>query len=153
MSQAKNVILNLLGDSHNFQHHIASCAATTILKLTYGKTVPTSETDPEIKETRHITVISFSHASWLLLSGLHTVAQISSLQSNEDIGLSPAKCNLKHGHLYGLTEIEAACVRRVIWSWIPHGKVSSFSLLMAAARFHEEQAKVQAEIDAVIGKE
>ncbi|KAG2355285.1 hypothetical protein BDR07DRAFT_551180 [Suillus spraguei] len=41
MSRAKNIILNILSDPHNFQNHIATYAAATIMKVTYGKTVPT----------------------------------------------------------------------------------------------------------------
>ncbi|KAG1798769.1 uncharacterized protein BJ212DRAFT_197850 [Suillus subaureus] len=54
MSQAKHVILNILDDPHNFQDHVAVYAATTIMKVSYGKTTPTSATDPEIGEARQL---------------------------------------------------------------------------------------------------
>ncbi|KAG0695719.1 cytochrome P450 [Suillus ampliporus] len=50
MSYAKNTILDILDDPYNFQNHIATYATTAIMKVAYGKTIPTSPTDPEMIE-------------------------------------------------------------------------------------------------------
>ncbi|KAG2067047.1 cytochrome P450 [Suillus decipiens] len=182
MSQAKNVILNILNDPHNFQHHVSSCAATTIMKLTYGKITPMSETDPEIKEFRHIARIyrpilrhryylldsipwlkylpwyapelrdGFRRTMRLFTGKLNRVRQ--QIQSNEDIGPSFSKYILENGHLYGLTENEMAYLAGVLFGAGSQTTATAIcTVLMAAARFPEEQARVQAEIDAIIGRE
>lgn len=55
MSHAKFVILSILDDPDNFQNHATTFAATTSMKVAYGKTTPTSATDPEIRESRQLT--------------------------------------------------------------------------------------------------
>jgi cytochrome P450 len=182
MSQAKTVILNVLNDPHNFQNHVAAYAATTIMKVAYGKTTPTSASDPEIGEARQVvrsvrTVLR--HGNYLVNSipwlkylpwyapelkdqferttRLHT-NQLNRvklhMQRNEDIGPSFAKHNLENGHLYGLTEIEMAYLAGSFFgAGTDTTSVAICTVLMAAAHFPEEQAKVQAELDAVIGRE
>ncbi|KAG2067036.1 cytochrome P450 [Suillus decipiens] len=182
MSQAKNVILNILDDPHNFQHHVASYAATTVMKLAYGKTTQTSATDPEIREVcqliaRFRTVLrhgnylvdsipwlkylpwyapelrdEFERASRLYTGQLNRVRQ--QLQSNKDIGPSFSKYMLENEHLYGLTEMEMAYLAGGLFGAGSHTTaIAICTVLMAAAHFPEEQAKVLAEIDAVIGRE
>jgi cytochrome P450 len=182
MSQAKTVILNVLNDPHNFQNHVAAYAATTIMKVAYGKTTPTSASDPEIGEARQVvrsvrTVLR--HGNYLVNSipwlkylpwyapelkdqferttRLHT-NQLNRvklhMQRNEDIGPSFAKHNLENGHLYGLTEIEMAYLAGSFFgAGTDTTSVAICTVLMAAAHFPEEQAKVQAELDAIIGRE
>jgi hypothetical protein len=76
---------------------------------------------------------------------------------------------LENGHLYGLTETEMAslagsffgggsdtvrCPSKFPRQWLKSGEVSTaiYTVLMAAACFPSEQAKVQVELDEVIGK-
>ncbi|KAG1827583.1 cytochrome P450 [Suillus subaureus] len=181
MSQAKHVILNILDDPHNFQDHVAVYAATTIMKVSYGKTTPTSATDPEIGEARQLikrfrTILR--HGNYLVDSipwlrylpwyapelkdqfertrRLYTnqLNRVKLRMSNEDIGPSFAKHNVENGHLYGLTEIEMAYLTGALFgAGTDTTAVAICTVLMAAAHFPEEQAKVQAELDAVIGRE
>ncbi|KAG1899819.1 cytochrome P450 [Suillus fuscotomentosus] len=93
------------------------------------------------------------------------------MHRNEDIGPSFSKHLLENGHLYDLTDMEMAylaggffgagteTVRRLFVffdDYIPEvGQQTATAIctvLMAAAHFPEEQAKVQAELDAVIGR-
>ncbi|KAG2362576.1 hypothetical protein BDR07DRAFT_1357440 [Suillus spraguei] len=182
MSQAKNVILNILDDPDSFQHHASSYAADTILKITYGKTTPTSATDPEVREIRQL-IVRFrtitrhgyylvdsipwlKYVPWyapelrdesertirLYTSQLNRVRQ--QLQSNEDIGSSFSKYILENEHLYGLTEDEMAYLAGGLFGAGSHTTgIAICTVLMAAAHFPEEQAKVQTELDAVIGQE
>ncbi|KAG2071558.1 cytochrome P450 [Suillus decipiens] len=179
MSQAKNVIFNILDDPHNFQHHVGTYAATTIMKVIYGKTAPT--TVPEIRDALQLTetfpavlhhgnylVNSMSwlkHLPWyapelkdrfertrrLYIGQLNRVRQ---QLSNKDISPSFAKCILETGRVYDLTETEMAYLAGALFRPGFHTTaIAICTVLMAAAYFPEEQAKVQAELDAVIGRE
>ncbi|KAG2070790.1 cytochrome P450 [Suillus decipiens] len=181
MSQAKNVILNILDDPSNFQHHAASYAADTIMKITYGKTTPTSATDPEVREVRQLimrfrTILrhgyylvdsipwlkyipwyapelrdEFERTKRLYTDKLNRVRQ---QLSNKDIGPSFSRYILENEHLYGLTEAEMAYLTGGLFGAGSHTTaIAICTVLMAAAHFPEEQAKVQTELDAVIGQE
>ncbi|KAG1743397.1 cytochrome P450 [Suillus lakei] len=181
MSHAKTVVLNILDDPHNFQNHAATYAAATVMKVAYGKTTPTSATDPEIREARQLikrfrTIFrpgyylvdsipwlkylpgyapelkdEFERTRRLYTDQLNRVRQ--QMQSNVDIGPSFAKYILENGHLYGLTETEMAYLAGAFFGAGNRNAVAICTVLMAAAHFPEEQAKVQAELDAVIGRE
>ncbi|KAG1816399.1 cytochrome P450 [Suillus subaureus] len=75
------------------------------------------------------------------------------MHNNEDIGFSFTKYMLENSHVYGLTEIEIAFLAG---TFLRSGSQTTSSTMctvfMAAACFPEEQAKVQAELDAVIGR-
>ncbi|KAG2140708.1 cytochrome P450 [Suillus cothurnatus] len=45
---AKNVVLDVLNDPKNHQSHAVRYAASVVMSFTYGKTTPTSYTDPEV---------------------------------------------------------------------------------------------------------
>ncbi|KAG2366030.1 cytochrome P450 [Suillus spraguei] len=182
MSQANSVILKILDDPHSFQHHIASYSAATVMKIAYGKTTPTSATDPEIKELRQLlrrfrAVLrhgyylvdsipwlkylpwyapelrdEFERTKQLYTGQLSRVRQ--QIQSDENIGPSFSKYMLENEHLYGLTEIEMAYLAGGLFgAGTETTAIAICTVLMAAAHFPEEQAKVQAELDAVIEQE
>ncbi|KAG1732084.1 cytochrome P450 [Suillus occidentalis] len=181
MSQAKNMILNLLDDPDNFQNHATTYAASTILKVAYGKTTPTSATDPEIREARELirrfrTVLRHGHylmdsIPWLkylpgyaaelkdefertrrLYTGQLNRVKLQ-MQSNEDIGPSFAKYVLENEHLYGFTDIEMAYLAGAFFgAGTETTAMAICTVLMAAAHFPEEQARVQDELDEVIGR-
>ncbi|KAG2037320.1 cytochrome P450 [Suillus americanus] len=182
MSQAKTVILNILDDPHNFQNHLLTYAAATILKVTYGKTTPTSATDPEVREAhqalRTFRTILRPGAYWVesipwlkylpwyapeLKNQFERTRRLYTdqlnrvklhMQSNQDISPSFSKYILENGHLYDLTEIEMAYLAGALFgAGTETTAVAICTVLMAAAHFPEEQAKVQAELDAVIGLE
>ncbi|KAG1877308.1 cytochrome P450 [Suillus subluteus] len=182
MSQAKTVILSILDDPRNFQNHVTTYAAATIMKIAYGKTTPTLATDPEIREARQL----IRRLNPILRHGYYLVDSIPwlkylpwyapelkdefkrtkrlytdqlnhvklQMQSNEDIGPSFSKYILENGHLYDLTETEMAYLAGSFFgAGTETTAVAISTVLMAAAHFPEEQAKVQVELDAVIGRE
>ncbi|KAG1782294.1 cytochrome P450 [Suillus placidus] len=182
MSQAKTVILNILDDPRNFQNHVATYAAATIMKVAYGKTTPTSATDPEIREARQLirrfgTILRHGHylvdsIPWLkylpwyapeLKDEYHRTSRLYTdqlnrvklqMQNDKDIGPSFAKHILDNEHLYGLTEIEMAYLAgNFFLTGTETTAMAIATVLMVAAHFPEEQAIVQAELDAVIGRE
>ncbi|KAG1732088.1 cytochrome P450 [Suillus occidentalis] len=181
MSQAKTMILNILHDPDHFQDHAGTYAAATIMKVAYGKATPTSATDPEIREARQLirdfrTILRRGHylvdlIPWLkYLPGYAPELKDQSertrrlytdqlnrvklqMQSNEDIGSSFTKHILENEHLYGLTEIEMAYLAGAFFAaGTETTAVAICTVLMAAAHFPEEQAKVQDELDEVIGR-
>ncbi|KAG2100196.1 cytochrome P450 [Suillus discolor] len=182
MSQARTLILNILDDPSNFQNHAITYAAATILQVAYGKTSATSATDPEVKEARHLisrlrTVLrpgaywaesipwlkylpwyapelrdDYRRATRLYTDQLNCVKL--HMQRNEDIGPSFSKYVLENRHLYDLTEMEMAYLAGGFFGAGTETTATAIcTVLMAAAHFPEEQAKVQAELDAVIGRE
>ncbi|KAG1885123.1 cytochrome P450 [Suillus subluteus] len=160
MSHAKNIVVGILDDPHNLQRHVITYAATTIMKVAYGKNTPTSATDPEIVEVNQLmktgravqrrAYLSFDRSKKLHTSDLNRVKE--QMHNDEDIGPSFTKYMLENSHLYGFAETEIAFLAG---SFLKAGSETTSNtictVLMAAACFPEEQAKVQAELDAVIG--
>ncbi|KAG2125145.1 cytochrome P450 [Suillus clintonianus] len=179
MSHVKNTVLGILDDPQNFQSHVLAYTSTTIMKITYGKNTPTSATDPAVIAIRHFvkvgtaivrpyaylvdTIPWLKYVPWygldlkreyesvkkLNLSQLNRVKE--QMQSDVDIGPSFARHILENG--YGLSETEMAFLGG---SFFSAGSETTSILIctvfMAAACFPEEQAKVQAELDEVIGR-
>ncbi|KAG0708197.1 cytochrome P450 [Suillus ampliporus] len=181
MSHVKDTILDILDDPYNLQSHVTTFIAATMTKFAFGKTTPTSATDPEVIEANQFARLT-SEASrpdaylvdlipWLkylpwygrdLKQGFEMFMKVNmgylnrvkeQMQSNVDINPSFAKYMLENTNLYGLTEPEVAALVGTIF---PGGfnttVVALCTVLMAAACFPEEQAEVQAELDAVIGR-
>ncbi|KAG0697279.1 cytochrome P450 [Suillus ampliporus] len=180
-SYAKNAVVDILEDPHNFQNHALTVTASTIMKIAYGKTTRTFATDPEVKDVRRrFTSLSkslrpgaylvdtipwlkyipwygreltreFERGKKLYLDQLNRVKE--QLQSNEDIGPSFAKYMLENPQSYGFTETEIAFLAGGLLLAGSHSAaVAICTVLMAAAMFPEEQAKVHDELDAVIGR-
>ncbi|KAG1728990.1 cytochrome P450 [Suillus paluster] len=182
MSHVKNTVLDILDDPYNFQNHVMTFAATTIMKLAYGDTTPTSATDPQVIELRQImelvrrvlrpdayylveSIPWLRHIPWYgreLKRGFEKTKQLNvgqlnrvkeQMQRNEDIGPSFMKYMLENGDVHGLTEDETAFLAGAFYGAGSDTIASGISIvLLAAACFPEEQAKVQAELDAVIGR-
>ncbi|KAG2032856.1 cytochrome P450 [Suillus americanus] len=181
MSQVKDMVLDILEDPQNIQHHVITYAATTIMKVAYGKKTPTTATDPEVIEmlqtTRMVTKVRpgaylVDSIPWLkylpwygrdLKQGferkkkLHTgnMERVKEqMQSDENIDPSFMKHMLENSQFYGLTETEMAFLGG---SFLGAGSISTSmsicTVLIAAACFPEEQARVQTELDAVIGRQ
>ncbi|KAG1750461.1 cytochrome P450 [Suillus paluster] len=182
MSHAKNTVLDILDDPYNFQDHVTTYAATTIMKVAYGTTAPTSATDPEVVEITQLfrmtnTILrpgaylvdtipwlrylpwygrelklGFERSMKLYMSHLNRVKE--QMQSNVDIGPSFAKHMLEGSDLFGLTEAETASLAGTFFGAGSSTTVVAIcTVFMAAACFPEEQATVQAELDAVIGRQ
>ncbi|KAG2049584.1 cytochrome P450 [Suillus hirtellus] len=150
ISQARTLILNILDDPSNFQNHATTYAAATILKAAYGKTSPTSATDPECAQA--LIGDDYKRATRLYTDQLNRVKL--QMQRNEDIGPSFSRYLLENGHIYDLTEMEMAYLAGSFFGAGTETTATAIcTVLMAAAHFPEEQAKVQSELDAVIGRE
>ncbi|KAG0694281.1 cytochrome P450 [Suillus ampliporus] len=178
MSHAKDAVLNILDDPYDFQNHVTTYAATTIMKVAYGTNTPTSATDPDVIEINKLvsmtaailrpgaylvdTIPWLKYLPWYgrdLRQGFERCKNLNAShlnrvkeqmqQSNVNIGPSFTKIMLESRHLYGLSEIEIAALSAYIMGQTSAAICTTF---MAAARFPEEQAKVQAELDAVIGR-
>ncbi|KAG1807783.1 cytochrome P450 [Suillus subaureus] len=175
MSHAKDTVLGILDDPHgDFQKHVITYAATTIMKIAYGKTTSTSATDSSVVEIRHfVKTISavvrpgaylvdsipwLKHIPWYrrdLRRGFGKTKKLNlgqlNCQSDMDIGPSFVRYILENRHLYGLSDTEMAFLGG---SFFAAGSETTSTaictVLMAAACFPEEQAQVQAELDAVI---
>ncbi|OJA08123.1 hypothetical protein AZE42_08433 [Rhizopogon vesiculosus] len=175
------MVLNILDDPSNFQDHTVTYAATTIMKVAYGKNTPTAATDPEVIEVRQVmeilqTVLGsgtylVDSIPWLkylpwygqelkhgyeISKRIHT-SQLNRvkqrMQSNVDLGPSFAKFVLENGRHYDLTELEMAFLAGAFFGAGADTVAAAIStVLMAAACFPEEQATVQAELDEVIGR-
>ncbi|KAG2030769.1 cytochrome P450 [Suillus americanus] len=168
MSHAKRMVLDVLDDPYNFQNHVTTFAAATIMKITYGKTTVTSATDPEVREIHYL----FESFRTALRPGAYLVESIpwlkylpcelytnqlnrvqQEMQSNVNVGPSFAKYMLEHDNLYNLTEIKKAFLGGALFgAGSDSTAVAICTVLMAAACFPEEQAKVQVELDTVIGR-
>ncbi|KAG1836856.1 cytochrome P450 [Suillus subluteus] len=180
MSHAKNMVLDILEDPANFQNHAATYAATTITKVAYGKTTSTSATDPEARLIREnfqllrktlrpgaylVDVIPWlKYIPWYgqeLKRGFERNRQLNTdqlnrvkrqMQSNVDIGPSFVKHMLENVQLHGLTESEMVFLAGSFYAaGFDTTTLAICTVLMAAACFPDEQAKVQAELDAVVG--
>ncbi|KAG0695264.1 cytochrome P450 [Suillus ampliporus] len=181
MSLAKDIVLNIIDDPSNFQNHVTTFGATTVMKVAYGKNTPTSATDPEVIEIRQLvqlirvvlrpgaylvdTIPCLKYLPWYardLKRGFERVKKLNhthlnrvkeQMKSNADIGPSFVKSMLEGSHIYGLSDNEMASLGG---SFFGGGSATTSAavstVFMAAARFPEEQAKVQAELDAVIGR-
>ncbi|KAG1748411.1 cytochrome P450 [Suillus paluster] len=153
-----------------------------IMKVAYGKNTPTAASDPEIEQIReHIQFLGsllrrpgsywadfipwlqyipsygrelkqrFMRNKQLYTSQLNRVKQQI---SNVDAGPSFGRHMLENAQDHGLPEMDMAFLAG---SFFAAGSdtttLAICTALMAAARFPDEQAKVQAEIDAVVGRE
>ncbi|KAG2745979.1 cytochrome P450 [Suillus brevipes Sb2] len=182
MSHAKDTVLGILDDPHSdFQKHVLTYAATTIMKIAYGKTTSTSATDPSVVEIRHfVKAVSavvrpgaylvdsipwLKHLPWYgrdLYRGFERTKKLNlgqlnrvreQMQSDVDIGPSFMRYILENRHLYGLSDTEMAYLGGSFFAAGSETTSTSIcTVLMAAACFPEEQARVQAELDAVIGR-
>ncbi|KAG1799006.1 cytochrome P450 [Suillus plorans] len=182
MSNAKNLIFDILDDPCNFQNHVMSYGATVITKVTYGSNAPTSAADPQVIEMRQLrklidralrpdafylvdSIPWLKHIPWygrelkrgfgrskrLNIGQLNRVKE--QMQSDVDIGPSFTRYMLENGDHHGLTEDETAFLGGSLFRAGTNTTTSVIcTVLMAAACFPDEQVKVQAELDAVIGR-
>ncbi|KAG1776270.1 cytochrome P450 [Suillus placidus] len=149
MSHVKNIVLGILDNPQKFQHHVITYAAMTIMKVAYGKNTPTYATDPKVVQLKYLPW--YGRDLKLHTGQLEWVKE--QMQSNEDISPSFTRYMLENSQSYGLTETEMAFLAGVFFgAGSDMTSASIFTVLMAATCFPEEQAKVQAELDAVIGR-
>ncbi|OAX32481.1 cytochrome P450 [Rhizopogon vinicolor AM-OR11-026] len=151
MSHAKKTVLNILDELYNFLNHTGTIervlkamrpGAYLVDSIPWLKYLPWY--GRELKR-------GYESSKRLYIRQLNHVKQ--QIQSNIDVGPSFAKYVLENGHSYGITEIEAAFLAGAFFSaGSTMTSMATCTVLMAAACFPEEQAKVQAELDSVIGR-
>ncbi|KAG2153382.1 cytochrome P450 [Suillus clintonianus] len=178
MSHAKITLLSFLEDPGNYQKHVISYAATTITKVVFGKNM--NATDDEIELGRQFIGALIAAAnpgaylvdsipwlqylpwygrklrqqykSYLKLFTAHLNFVKQEMQNNADAGLSFTRYLLENKQLHGLTETEMAFLSGTFFgAGSDTTALVMCTVLMVAACFPEELAKVTAEIDAVVG--
>ncbi|KAG0707634.1 cytochrome P450 [Suillus ampliporus] len=149
MSHVKNTVLDILGDPSNFQNHVITFSVATVIKVAYGNNTPTSRTDPQMMEVYKPMELS----SYTMRPDTYY------LQSNVNVGLSFMKYMLENNDAHGLTEGETAFLAETFLaagfdSLSIRCQIASAMCIvfLATASFPEEQAKVRAELDEVIGR-
>ncbi|EGN97648.1 hypothetical protein SERLA73DRAFT_184436 [Serpula lacrymans var. lacrymans S7.3] len=182
MDNAKNTILDLLDDPDQYSLHATRYSSAVIQKVAYGKTSPTSATDPEIQQVR-LSLHRLRHAmrpgqylvdTFPFLKGIpwyglelkqwHEeerklfTGQLNKVQeqldNNEDVGPSFGKHLLENKMEYALTETEMAYLTGGFFAAGSDTTAAAISLMILSAAVHPEaQAKVQAELDSVIGQQ
>ncbi|KAG1726932.1 cytochrome P450 [Suillus lakei] len=166
MSHARNTVLDILDDPYNFQNHATTYAAASIMKITCGKTTPTSASDPEVREVHRLferfrtalhpgayLVDSIPWLKYLPWYGLDLKRQFESTgklytnQLNRVKQQLQSDVDVENERLHHLTETEMAFLGGALFgAGSDTTAVAICTVLMAAACFPEEQAKVQAEI-------
>lgn len=179
-SHAKNTVIDILHDPHNFQDHVRTYAAATSMKIAYGKTTPTSATDPEVKRIAEF--IDKVHAGlhpgaylvdsipWLkyfpwyareLRDGHRNSRELfieqlgrlkRELQGGGEASPSLGRYLLEKNSLNEMPELEIAYLAGTVFgAGYDTTTLAICTVLMAAACFPEEQRKVHEELDAIIG--
>ncbi|KAK0470449.1 cytochrome P450 [Desarmillaria tabescens] len=177
---AKNFILDLLDNPSDHINHARRYAASVIMALTYGKTNPTSYTDPEIQLINQNTVQvarSMRPGAYLVdsfpilryiptylreLRAFHKQelgffkSQIDVVRnrmvSGEDAQPSFAKYLIENQTMYGLSDNEAAYLAGSMFGAGSDTTASAISMvIMALACYPETAAKARAQIDALVG--
>ncbi|KAG1744920.1 cytochrome P450 [Suillus paluster] len=173
---AKKFVMGLLDDPHHFEEHARS------MKIAYGKTTPTSVSDPEV--IRAVEGVDMVLAA--LKPGAYMVDIIpwlkyipwygrelrehfrgtmrlfsqqlgrveNELEEGSNASHSFGRYLLENQTHHGLSEDEALFLAGVFFAaGFDTTMVVLCTMIVAAARFPEEQRKVQDELDAVIGSD
>ncbi|OAX34409.1 cytochrome P450, partial [Rhizopogon vinicolor AM-OR11-026] len=175
MSEAKNMVLNILDDPSKFlnhTHYLRVCyASTTIMKVAYGKNAPATATDPEVIQVHQVMAIFVTAETsgtylvesipWLkylpwydreLKRGYESSKRIHTSQLNR---VKQQMSNVNVGPSFAKHVLENRHHYDLIEleiAFLAGAYFGGGSVLMAAACFPKEQANVQAELDEVIGR-
>ncbi|EGN99633.1 hypothetical protein SERLA73DRAFT_179744 [Serpula lacrymans var. lacrymans S7.3] len=180
MDHAKDTILDLINDPSKYGLHATRYASSVIQKVTYGKTSPTSADDPEVQQVRLSldrlryamrpgrylvdTLTFLKYIPWygrelkkwnaedrqLYTGQLNKVK--NQLDNNEDTGPSFGKYLLENKTETGLTEMEMAYLAGGFFAAGSDTTAVAICIMIVSAATHPEaQAKVQAELDSVVG--
>ncbi|KAG9310416.1 cytochrome P450 [Chiua virens] len=181
LEHAKNVILDILEDPKNHRAHVQRYAASVILRLTYGKSTPTSNDDPEVARI-HQAMKNFQQAMrpgaflvdripWLKcipgydrrLREYHDFEiqlyrdQINRVQAEMEANKgdnSFVKTLLQNTNDYPLSRDEMAYLAGNLFAaGSETSAVAITNMILAAACYPETQRKVQEELDEVVGKD
>ncbi|KIJ14417.1 hypothetical protein PAXINDRAFT_135014 [Paxillus involutus ATCC 200175] len=177
----KEVILDILNDPKNHVRHVQRYAASVILRVTYGKSTPTSNDDPEVVRLQE----EFKHIQAVVVPGTFLVDRIPFLRyvpgygrvlreyhefelslfrdqlarvtddmSKGEAGPSFGRRLLENIHEHRLSGDEMAYLCGALFTaGTDTTAVGITTLILTAACHPEAQARVQEEIDAVVGKD
>ncbi|KAK0199383.1 cytochrome P450 [Desarmillaria ectypa] len=179
---AKNLIADILKDPSQHQMHAKRYSASVIMTLTYGKTTPTSYTDPEVQQVNHCLsrlgaairpgtylVDTFPILAYIpgYLSDLkqHHQEELTlfreqlgnvkgKLIQDEELAPSFAKHLLQNQKTYGLSDDELAYSAGAMFGAGSDTTAAAISfMVMACASFPDAQKWAQEEIDRVVGQQ
>ncbi|KAJ3015441.1 hypothetical protein NUW54_g1049 [Trametes sanguinea] len=181
MQNARNFVLDLLDEPDKFIDHAKRYAASVIMSLTYGKMTPTSYSDPEVKQInllverlgsamrpgahlvdsypflKYIPGFTSELKKWhkeeleLFSSQIRGVKErlakneaypcfaTTLLERQEEFGLNDDELAYLAGSMFGAGSDTTAGVLPIV--------------IMAAARHPQIQARVQAQLDKVVGRD
>ncbi|KAG1855924.1 cytochrome P450 [Suillus subluteus] len=184
---AKNLVIDILNDPKNHQGHAMRYAASVVMSFTYGKTTPTSYTDPEIVAVNeslarfgramkpgaylvdtypilrfvpgYLSKLKAWHQEELALFNGQLDAvrrQMSSFTAVQREGTarpSFARFILEHQKQYQLEDKELAYIAGGMFAAGSDTTASAITIMMMAATIHTDaQARVQEELDSVVGR-
>ncbi|KAH7923755.1 cytochrome P450 [Leucogyrophana mollusca] len=179
MENARNVILDILDDPKHHQEHAERYAASVILRVTYGKSTPTANTDPEVVRIHKV----LEHFQLAMRPGAHLIDRIPILKhlpgygrdliswhheelqlfreqlnrvkgemATEEASPSFVKTLIQHGSEHHLSNDEMSYLAGTLFgAGADTTAVAITNCIMAAACHPEAQARVQEELDMVVG--
>ncbi|KAG2126118.1 cytochrome P450 [Suillus cothurnatus] len=177
---AKNLILDILNDPKNHQGHAKRYAASVVMTFTYGKTTPTSYTDPEVVAVNksvarfgramkpgaylvdtypilrfvpgYLSQLKVWHKEELTLFN----GQLDAVRRQMHEGIarpSFSKFILEHQKQYQLEDKELGYIAGGMFAAGSDTSASAITVMMMAATTHTDaQARVQEELDNVVGR-
>ncbi|KAG1792731.1 cytochrome P450 [Suillus plorans] len=177
---AKNLVLDILNDPKNHQRHAMRYSASVIMSFTYGKITPTSYTDPEVVSINRFSTRlgqAIKPGAYLVdtypilrfvpgyLSGLKAWhkeelafydGQLDAVRRQMREGTaSPsfARFLLEHQKQYQLEDKGLGYRAGVVFAAGYDTTASAITIMMMAAATHTDaQARVQEELDNVVGR-
>jgi len=177
---AKNVVLDILNDPKNHQKHAMSYSASVTMSITYGKMTPTSYTDPAVVDMNRFSarlgqavkpgaylvdtypILRFVPGylrqlkAWNREEMVFYNEQLDAVrrQMREGIAMpSFAKFMLENQKQYQIGDKELAFLGGVVFGAGTDATTSAITIMMMAAATHTDaQARVQAELDDVVGR-
>ncbi|KAG9310417.1 cytochrome P450 [Chiua virens] len=181
MEHAKDVVKDILRDPKNHLVHVQRYAASVVLRLTYGKSAPTSNDDPELARINQV-IENVQHAlrpgaflvdriPWLKyfpwygrrlkeyhdfeirLFRDHMNRVQSDMEANEG-GNSFMRTLLEHVDSHQLSKDEMAYVAGNLFGAGTETTANAVTnMILAAACYPEAQRRVQEELDRVVGND
>ncbi|KAF8838138.1 cytochrome P450 [Paxillus ammoniavirescens] len=178
---ARDVILDILNDPNHHIKHAQRYAASVILRLTYGKSTPTSDDDPEVVRIHEVVkniLAAMRPGAYLVdripllkhvpgygrvLKKYHKfelalfrdqLARVMDDMSKNEAGPSFGRALLENTHEHQLSEDEMAYLAGSLFGAGSDTTASGIMILILAAACHPEaQARVQQEMDTIVGKD
>ncbi|KAG1807981.1 cytochrome P450 [Suillus subaureus] len=176
---SKNLVLDILNDPKNHQSHAMRYAASVVMSFTYGKTTPTSYTDPEVVAVNkslarfgravrpgaylvdtypilrfvpgYLSELKAWHQDELALFN----GQLNAVQRQMCEGTAKpsfTKFILEHQKQYQLKDKELGYIAGGMFEAGSDTTASAITIMMMAATIHTDaQARVQEELDNVVG--